>query len=396
MSFQAYIGVNEDDDVIVASTGATTDVLSKMSGNPGVLFVFASSFYDQAKVVEGVASVAKGVPIAGVSSGGELAPNGPVRRHSVTVLGLQSDELTFSVAVPDANSKDAYAIGVSLAKNLANKSPKMACAFLFLDGVAYDGVAAVAGVRSVFGENFPVFGAGASDTGLYQKTYQYSNESMTSGSAVAVGITGPILFSTGVAHGWVPIGMPALVTKTSGMYLEHLGSRPAINLYREYFEKDKTINFTGQTLSELTYAYPLGVPAKTKGMYTLRSPISVEKNGSIRFNANIPTNSPLRFMVGGKEEAIDAARFAANTAIESLHTKPTIAFVFLGYTRNKFLGEHIGDEFASLRDALGEVPIVGFYSFSEIAPGNDETHTHQIKPAELHNQSALVVLLGLK
>jgi hypothetical protein len=233
----------------------------------------------------------------------------------------------------------------------------------FPDGLAGNGADIVRGAQEVLGPGFPIVGGSAGDDFLFQKTYQYFQGKVSTGTVPGILFDGSIRFGIGVRHGWTPIGEPHRVTKSEGNILHEIDGKPAVGVYEDYFGK-KSDELRKEPLARMAIMYPLGIVLPGAEEYLIRDPITVKEDGSIVCAAEVPIDSQVSLMVGGKEEAIQAARVAAQQS-----ASPSFSLNFNCIARNKVLGDRVGDEINAVKAVLGpRADIIGFYTYGEQAP----------------------------
>lgn len=398
MSLLSSVGVSTGADSYTVGANACQDALDHLNeSDPNVFMVFSSAKYDQEKMLAGVKSVAKNALIVGCSTAGEIATNGPVQEKSVAVIALKSDTVKFYVAVGEDIKADARRAGKKVAEELKKQAGEpLKAAMIFPDVLQGNGSEVLRGAQDELGNNFPVFGGAAGDDFKFEKTYQYLNDKVYSGAVVGIGLVGNLVMGVGVGHGWIPIGIPKKVTKSSGSVLYELDGKPAIEIYDEYFG-DAAREMRNSTLAKLAVTYPLGIRGDDPSVEMLiRDPLSVDEKGVITCAAEIPEGSVVQLMIGSREEAIKVATEAATKAREQLEGKaPKAVFIFNCIARSKLFGERVADEINAIQNAIGSnVPLIGFYTYGEIAPIRGELKNAEMCHSVFHNETAVVVLLG--
>ena len=363
------VGRNNNPDAVKAGAEAAKEALTEAGGKANLIIVFSTVAYDQEKMLEGVRSVSKEIPLAGCSDFGEITTEGPVSKH-VAVMALNTPDIEWTIGIGKGTDKDSFEAGKEAAEEIKKKAKAPLSLFtMFLDGLAENGAAAVRGVQEVFGKNFPIMGGSAGDDFLFQKTYQYYNDQVLTNAMVGIGLSGKFSFGVGVRHGWEPIGLPMKVTKAVGGKLIEVNNRPALSIYEDYFGK-KAEELIKEPIARMAYTYPLGMSVEGSPELLIRDVVIANEKGEITCAAEIPEGSEIRLMLGDYEKAIQAAKEAAENALAQLKgTKPKAIFVFNCVARYKLLGARIGEEIAAIQNVLGkEVPLIGFYTYGEQAP----------------------------
>jgi hypothetical protein len=397
MSLKAGVGVSTGPDAHAAAANACQDAIEHLGvQDPDLCIVFASSNYDQEKMLEGVRSVVNKSLVVGCSTAGEIASNGPVRESSVTIMVLKSDAIKFFGGVGENIAGGPRAAGKKAADEVKKAAQTELKAFMMLpDVLAGNGADIVRGVLDSLGEHFPVVGGAAGDDFKFKKTYQYLNDKVYSGSVIGLGLAGDFKFGIGVKHGWVPIGIPRIVTKSNGSVIHELDHKPAIQVYDEYFG-DEAKELRTETLAKLAITYPLGMKVQGSDEMLIRDPLTVDEKGSITCAAEIPEGAEIQLMVGSREEAVKVAKEAAQKAVEQLDgTPPKAVIIFNCIARNKLFGDRSGEEINAIKEAIGpDVPMIGFYTYGEQAPlGGEVKNINKCNPA-FHNETVVICVLG--
>jgi hypothetical protein len=251
-------------------------------------------------------------------------------------------------------------------------------------------------VLDSLGEHFPVVGGASGDDFKFEKTYQYLNGEVHSGTVVGLGLVGDFKIGIGVKHGWLPIGAPMKVTKSSGAVLHELDGKPAINIYRDYFGEEEAKKLQEETLAKLAITYPLGMTVAGSEEMLIRDPITVDEKGSITCAAEIPEGSEIQLMIGSREEAVKVAKVAAEKAVEQLDGLPPKAvIIFNCIARNKLFGDRSGEEIKAIQEVVGrETPLIGFYTYGEQAPLGGEVKNINKCNSAFHNETVVICVLA--
>jgi len=390
---KAGVGRSNNPDATKAGAEACKTAMTQAGGKANLIIVFSTVAYDQKKMLDGVRSVSKEIPLVGCSDSGEITTEGPVSKH-VAVMALWADTIDFTVGVGTGTDKDSHEAGATAAKEVKKKAEKEISLFtMLLDGLAENGAAAVRGVQEVFGKNFPIMGGSAGDDFLFKKTYEYYNDQVLTNAMVGIGLSGKFSFGVGVRHGWEPIGLPMKVTKSEGGKLIEVNNRPALSIYEDYFGK-KAEELIREPIARMAYTYPLGMSVEGSSELLIRDVVIANKKGEITCAAEIPEGSEIRLMLGDPDKATQAAKEAAERALAQLKgVKPKAVFVFDCMARNKLLGPRIGEEIAALQNVLGkEVPLIGFYTYGEQAPLGGVLGPECF--SVFHNETMTLMVLG--
>jgi len=385
------VGTSSDSNPKEAGAEACRQALAKVS-NPELFIVFSSSKFDQKEMLSGVKEVSKDVPLIGCSTAGEITSAGAAE-GSVAVMAIQSDSVDFTIGKGGDLKTGVREAGVQLAKDITGRAKdKVNCLLMLTDVLNGNGAEVVRGIQDILGSDALIVGGAAGDDFSFKQTFEYYNDDISSSTVVGVGLSGNVGIGIGVRHGWVSIGMPMKATKSEGAVLKELDGRPAVSIYEDYFGK-KAEELREEPLAKLAITYPLGMSVEGSDELLIRDPITVDAEGAITCAAEIPEGAEVRLMIGSKEEAIVAAKDAAQKALAQLAGKtPRVAIIFNCIARRKLFGRYANDEITAIQGILGkDVPVIGFYTYGEIAPigeSADELFSR------FHNETAVVMVIG--
>lgn len=385
------VGTSSDSNSREAGLDACKQALEKVS-NPELIIVFSSVKHNQQEMLSGVREISKDASLIGCSTAGEITGSG-VAEGSVAVMAIQSDSINFTIGKGSDLKSGVREAGAGLAKNILESSKEAVdCLLMFTDVLNGNGAEVVRGIQDVLGENALVIGGAAGDDFLFKQTFEYYGNDISSSSIVGASFSGDCAVGVGVRHGWCAIGAPMIATKSEGAVLKELDGRPAVSIYEDYFGK-KAEELREEPLAKLAITYPLGMSIEGSDELLVRDPITVDDQGAITCAAEIPEGAEVRLMIGSKEEAIAAAKEAAEQALSQLAGRsPKAIIMFNCIARKKLFGRFANDEIAAIQEVLGkDVPLIGFYTYGEIAPigGNREEHF-----SRFHNETAVIMAIG--
>jgi len=386
MALTCAVGKSKAMEGLQAGREAAEGCLATLPLPPDLLVLFCSPRFSQDQVLLGVREIFPISPIIGCSSAGEICC-AQVDEASVVLTALQGLEVHLQLG--GQIGEDPFAAGRLLGERLSRVPAQLI--LLLSDGLAGDGGAVVHGVRAGLGKIVPMVGGAAGDDFLFEQTQQYYADRVLTHTAVGAALSGNFNFGIGVRHGWEPVGLPVKITKSRGHRLYELNGEPAVRFYEdifgEYFE-----HLRQEPLGRVGLLYPLGMSIPSSSEFLLRAAFSVEPDGALVYNADLPEGAEVCLMIGSVEGAVKAARIAAMEALSQMQGRtPQMAFVFNCIARRKLFGRHAEAEIATIRDIIGErVPVAGFYTYGEIAP----VEGLKTNPASFHNETVVILLLG--
>ncbi|MBF0478275.1 MAG: FIST C-terminal domain-containing protein [Candidatus Omnitrophica bacterium] len=397
MSFQIGIGFNKDPNIELAARKAAIEARRGLIGKrPSITIVFSTIHYPPEITLPIIRQSFTESKIIGCSTAGIILPHS-ISTRGLGVLTIHHPELT--VGIGQIASIDSYQdiskAGALLAQQTLQDFPSQSrdLFLCFTPGVIENLSLLLMGLRSVFGNVFPVVGAGSCDDFHFRKTFQIFQDEVLLNSAVGLLLGCPgISVSIGSAHGWRPIGKPRIVTKSIGNVIYTIDKKPAASLYEEFFAQ-KMDDLRNDPIGKMTILYPLGLLSYETGEYLLRNPIDILYDGSILCQGDVAQGSEVHIMIGNKESCKSAFEFAANEALTGLRGKqPQLLLVIESMSRLKLFGHSAHQEHEGFNKIFNsEIPTIGFYSNGEFCPsenGDASKRTH------LQNGSVVICAIG--
>lgn len=359
---------------------------------PALAMVFGSSRFDQARLVQGVRSIVGEVPLAGESTAGEIVSEGPLN-YSVVVWLIASEALLCSLGVGEAADRTPREAGQQAAHAASRgfQGPRKGF-LLFGDGLMTRYADILRGIQEVLGTSALIVGGMAGDDLRFAQTYQYANERVLSRAIVGILLGGPLALGVGCEHGFAPISKPRRITRARANILYELDRKPATSVYEEYLgaEVIERMRHTGFTRQHL--AYPLGIQCEPADPRLLRNVVSFGEDGSLLCSGEILEGAWLQLMIGSHTLALEAARRAAQEAIQPLNRIAGV-LVFDSIARRKLLGpRHAAMEIAQIRQVIGpSTPLAGCYTYGEHGPVGSSAAAGR---SAIQTGSVLIIAVG--
>lgn len=389
------LGTSENQDAFLAGQEAARLASERTErGQLDLLIVFSSVSFNQLELLQGIKSICENATIIGCSSAGEITTQGSTK-NSVALMGFNSNALglSFATGAGFGLSQDARDAGRKCAQQTIKTTLSKRHLFLaFPDGLAGNGADVIKGIQEVLGTSFPIVGGSAGDDFLFQKTYQYYHDKVLSDSVVGILLGGEISVGIGVRHGWCAIGKAHQVTRARGNIISELDGKGAFKIYQDYFGEE------AQNLKKLAWAkvgtiYPLGMSIPDEDEYLIRYAFRATSNDELVCAAQVPQGAQVHLMIADKKGVLQATQEATLRAKESLRsTNILAAIIFDSVARKRVLGLRAQEEVEVIKETLGKaVPIIGFYSYGELAPLRAERY---IGKSYFHNETIVVLCIA--
>lgn len=386
------VGFSQKEDIFEAGEKACLEAKLNLGAESAKLaIVFSSIEFASQKLLEGVLSIMPEVNIIGASGAGIITAKG-TERKGVAVMLIESDEISFITGLEqNINSSGSLASGERLAESCLEKlfDTQRNMFILLSCSDINNPTDLVSGLKNRFGMSFPIFGGFATDNFCFKKSFVYFNTGVYNNAAVGLLVCSRVLhFGKGAKHGWKPIGRTHEVTASSENNIQQIDNLPALKVYEDYFDKAKE-ELLHTPLSQITIFYPLGIYLEAEREYILRNVLRLENDGSLTCQADVPNNSQIKLMMGTKDACLSASMQSFWEATDQVRDKKILfCLIFDSLSRLKLLGRTIDKELAFAKDQISEVPIIGLFTFAEVAPLRSIDYMGE---SHIHNESMLVL-----
>ena len=388
------VGFSQHIDPVTAALEAATQAKTQARHEADLAIVFSTIHYSPSEFLPQIQQVLYGAKVIGCSTAGVITSQ-QIGMRGIAVLAINSDDTKFATAcVDNVQSQDMRQVGMTLARQTVSDFGQLhRKAFIyFVDGLLSDNAAIVKGMQEVFGNVFPIIGAGSSDDFHFQQTFQFCDEKIMTNAVTGFLIGGKLNIGLGTRHGWRPLGKPRTIDKSSGNIIQKIDGKAAATIYDEYFGKEAT-NLRSTKLGQMAILYPLGIFLEGEREYLLRNAINIQSDGSIVCQGEVPQGSEVHIMLSNKEHCIQSAADAALEAQRNLAGKrPQCVIILESLARLKLLGRAAKSEIETVKEIFGEsTPLIGMYSYGEICPSQTLKEKSII---HLQNESVIILAIG--
>jgi hypothetical protein len=356
------------------------------AGTQLVLAFGAKEVFEKAPVFNEIQLKFPQAHIVSCTTSGEIYKEA-VYDDTVTITALEFEKTNFKVQQININNlPGSYEAGQQLFKDV--DAEDLSYVLILSDGSLVNGSELVRGIDSVNSKHIPVTGGLAGDADKFEYTLSGYNQPPQKGNIVFIGFYGPSLkVAHGSLGGWDMFGPERKVTKSKSNKLYEIDDTNALELYKKYLGK------YAEELPGSALLFPLSVRDSNGSDYIVRTILSIDNNEQCMiFAGDVPEGSYVRFMKANFDKLVDAAAFAATSALQQLsdqkNKKPKLALLISCVGRKLILGNRIDEEIVAVRSALGDnTMLTGFYSYGEISP------VSATAKCELHNQTMTITTL---
>jgi small ligand-binding sensory domain FIST len=347
-----------------------------VKGDAAVIFFTVDHASRQRELVETVCRVTGTDRIVGCSAAGVLTSTGEVEgSQGLAVLVLASDQIQSNPFLFKSLRERDQEIGVAIAqKSLVTDSNSL----LVLLPDTYNGQPQRL-LQSLEREvDFvPVIGAGCSENGMAQATYQLCGDELTTNAIAGVHLSGSFDTSIDITQGCQPITDPMVVTKAENNLIFEIDHRPA-------FEKFAQV-LRGPLADDLRRALMfvfVGLPADAvqnavgPGQYLVRNIIGLDPSkGILAVGEKVREGQSIIFTLRDGQRARDDLNQMLERQAEKLAgKKPAFGIYFNCCARGSSLYGMPDIDTAYIRQRLGNFPLIGMFGGYELAPLGGTNH----------------------
>ena len=369
-------GWSTDHDAAVAVSAAVDQAVDGLAADPDWMVAFPSVGLAADAVATALHTAAGEVPVhAATSCLGAMTAAGfhTDDGRGIGVLAVHDPEGSYGTAVEPIGDDPSAAASQAVLAALADAGrPGEQPMLIWLSAVPGSEEAVLAGIHAVLGANTPIAGGSAADNTIAGAWRQFANAAVLEDHVVV-----SVLFpSTRVHHsfhsGYVETDLEGTVTRAEGRRLFEIDGRPAGEVYAEWAEGDidEFVPGGGNILAASTM-HPLG--RRVAGLdgeenVVLAHPANLHADGSIDLFADIEAGERLIRMRGTTSSLVTRAGRVATSALRSGGIDADgIAGALVVYCAGCMLAvqDEMDGVVTEMRDALGERPFLGTFTFGE-------------------------------
>lgn len=363
-------------DPVAACNAAYTELTKRLGGAPEMLYIGWSVAYDSSVVAQEIVRLADGCPLHGATSClGAMTEEGFISEdgRGIALFGIRDSGGNYGVgSAPIGDAPvDAAATALIQALDAAGRSGE-APALIRLSTPPGVEEKIIEGLENVLGPNVPIVGGSAADNTV-EGAWQLLANGRLDADAVVVSVFFPGgQVATTFHSGYTPSEISGTVTSARGRIIEAIDGKPAAEVYNEWTDGTiaSALDGGGNVLS-LTTLNPLGrVVGNVNGVsyYQLSHPDGVTPENGLSLFSNINTGDQIVMMTGSISSLVErAGRVAMSALREGDLRKEQVRGALVIYCAGCMLTvrEEMPAVVDSLKEALGDVPLLGLFTFGE-------------------------------
>ena len=310
---------------------------------------------------------------------------GESNSNDIVVTAIEFERATYEIRTNNIFDfdKDSFQVGKDLMLSMPKKDLKHV--FVLSEGSFVNASSLLDGFEKGKTEAYTLTGALCADDLRFEKTISGYNSKPTTGQIVAIGFYGESLeVSYSSYGGWTPFGPERNITKSNNNKVYEIDGVPALDMYKKFLGEKASL------LPDISMTFPIQIKMNDKEEALVRTVIMVnEEEKSITLAGNVSEGAKLQMIMGFGDSIIRGATTAAIQSTEHRKQKAELVLMVSCAGRKVVMQERIEEEVEALIDVIGEeTPLVGMYSYGEMAPFKGSTG------CELHNHTMTLTLLS--
>ena len=359
---------------------------------PELVILFSSIHYDFAEQYEGLLDglERREVLIFGGTGDGFFEAESSAA-IGVAALGLNSaGAVRFRCTMEaglGADSRAAAARGARALVAAAGEDP-IELAMVLFDSLASTDNRVVEGINEVL--DCAVFGGAVSDDRKLERSYVLHNGKAYADAVGVLGLSGDFQFAIDVENGTTPVSEPGIVDEVDGNSILRISGRPALEFIAERLGK-AVDSFTDFDIGLITIQCS---PNMDMSDSQFRSSAKFRTElGALETFGPVTAGHYLRVAIATGDEMIHGVETVLDRLDPAtLGFEPVAALGVSCAGRKWLLGDRFDEEVQTVRSRRGQLPLVGFPSFGELAPRRRPDGSYSANL--FHNVSFVLALLG--
>lgn len=376
-----------------AVEAAQTALTRSGSDTADLALVFATTEHgpNYGLLLRTIKDVAHATHVVGCSGGGVLTTDGEVERApGVAVLTVRAD--TFAASrffVPQLRGR-GYETGKEVAARVHPHLGADNLLVVFPDTYNFNSASFFRGLSEA-APNLPVVGGGASEDGTLGETFQLCGDTVSNDAVCGVLLSGQFHHTIGIAQACQPISPVHTVTKSHKNLILELDGRPAFAVFAEVV-RQPLLDDLRRAAAFVFVGLPVDAERQriARGEYVVRNIVGVDPNqGIVAIADEIRQGQKMVFTLRDGDGSRDDLQVTLEAQAQAWEGQaPGFGLYFDCVGRGSGLYGFPDLDTSYIKQYLGDVPVIGFFTGCEIAP-------IQRQPS-LHQYSGVLVLVGEK
>jgi len=385
-SFITAVGHSEHVDVTLACEEIIQQIdkqLNYEAPNAGIVYMNIDT--DSSTVLTKIKNKWPDIELIGCSSCGGFSTTHGYSDDMIALMVFKSDEIDIVVGIGRDVSKGGEQACIQAIEEINSKTHKpIKLCFTLPESLNVAGDTIVEHLQKNLDQDTLIFGGTASDNYTFTETSQFYNSEILQDSVPIIAFAGDLIVSSGRGSGWCPIGSVGVITKSDCNIVYEINNQSAVFFYQELLGGN----------SELTGEYCLVILDDNNNEQHFRAPLIFNyNNGSITFSGNLVQGARIQITSTNRDQILEGCNESLKEALDTFPANAKIAgsLIVSCASRKVILSTKAKEEFNHYRSVFkGVVPMLGFYSYGEIATRNKPN-----KKVEFLNTAFISLLFGV-
>jgi small ligand-binding sensory domain FIST len=359
------------------AAGAAMDQAGVSRADAAMVFFTAEHAANSQHLLSTLRRVTRSEKIVGSSGAGILTGAGEIEgAPGVAVLVFASDEIQSQPFLFQPLRERDEQVGAQIAQTVGAVADSGSLLILLPDTYNGQPHQLLDSMEQRLGF-LPVVGAGSSEGGIAQATYQVCGETLTSNSVAGLELSGSFGAAIDITQGCQPITAPMVITKAERNLILEIDHRPAVEAFLRVLK--------GPLADDLRRALMfvfVGLPATANqnhivpGEYLVRNIVGLDPSkGILGVAEQVREGQQMIFaMRDGQRAREDLNQMLQRQAQKLNGKKPAFGLYFNCCARGNSLYGMPGIDTAYIRQALGDFPLLGLFGGYELAPLGRANH----------------------
>lgn len=388
----AGVGLSTHTDTEHAGREATQTALMRAgSDTADFALVFATAEHGPgySLLLRTVTETARAAHVVGCSAGGVLTNDGEVERApGVAVLTVRTDAFSATrFFVPQLRGR-GQEVAQEVADRVRPHLQRENLLVIFPDTYNFNFSTVAAGFAQTL-PHVPVVGGGASEDGSVGETFQLCGDTVSNNALCGVLLSGNLRHTIGVTHACQPLGPVRTITKAQRNLILELDGKPAFKVFSETV-RPPLIEDLRRAAAFVFVGLPVHQEEKqsTPPEYVVRNIVGFDPHqGIVAIGEEVHAGQQMLFTLrDGSGARADLQRTLARQVAAWEGRTPGFGLYFDCIGRGSGLYGLADIDTSYIAQALGNIPLIGFFTGCEIAPIGLQS--------SLHQYSGVLVLVG--
>lgn len=225
----------------------------------------------------------------------------------------------------------------------------------------------------------PLIGGCASERGGQEKTFQWVGDRFAFDSVSGLAFGREFDFEIGITQSCQPLGEPLRVTRSQGNMIFEIEGRPAYDIFLEHITR---LRF--EDTREVFHRLFLGLPLSNfqtefnRSRYLVRNIMGVNaRKGVVACAAQVDEGDYVTFALRDPLKAKEDLILMLDDLLRKAEGRePAFGFYFNCCARGTALYGNPGEDTSLIREFFPHLPLIGFFTYGEIAPVESVNHLH--------------------